>query len=84
MTIKDIARESGYAVGTVSRALNNAPGVSAETLPRLFEIFYRTDKAGATPQMEAAWACLSCRRRCNLCMAPYGPKTAAPMACPSL
>ena len=25
MTIKDIARESGYAVGTVSRALNNAP-----------------------------------------------------------
>ena len=29
MTIKDIARESGYAVGTVSRALNNAPGVDA-------------------------------------------------------
>ena len=34
MTIKDIARESGYAVGTVSRALNNAPGVSAETRER--------------------------------------------------
>ena len=31
MTIKDIARESGFAIGTVSRALNNAPGVSAET-----------------------------------------------------
>ena len=31
MTIKDIARESGYAVGTVSRALNTPPGVSAET-----------------------------------------------------
>lgn len=28
MTIKDIARLSGYAVGTVSRALNNSPGVS--------------------------------------------------------
>ena len=28
MTIKDIARESGYAVGTVSRVLNNQPGVS--------------------------------------------------------
>ncbi len=28
MTIKDIARESGYAIGTVSRVLNNAPGVS--------------------------------------------------------
>lgn len=25
MTIKDIARESGFAIGTVSRALNNAP-----------------------------------------------------------
>ena len=26
MTIKDIARESGFAIGTVSRALNNARG----------------------------------------------------------
>lgn len=28
MTIKDIAKESGYAVGTVSRVLNNHPDVS--------------------------------------------------------
>ena len=28
MTIKDIAKESGYAVGTVSRVLNNHPNVS--------------------------------------------------------
>lgn len=28
MTIKDIARESGYSIGTVSRVLNNRPGVS--------------------------------------------------------
>ena len=35
MTIKDIARESGYAVGTVSRALNNAHGVSAETRQKI-------------------------------------------------
>ena len=28
MTIKDIARESGYGVGTVSRVLNNHPNVS--------------------------------------------------------
>ena len=28
ITIKDIAKESGYAVGTVSRVLNNSPGVS--------------------------------------------------------
>ncbi|HAD20425.1 MAG TPA: LacI family transcriptional regulator [Lachnospiraceae bacterium] len=28
MTIKDVANESGYSVGTVSRCLNHAPGVS--------------------------------------------------------
>lgn len=28
MTIKDIAREAGYSVGTVSRVLNNSPDVS--------------------------------------------------------
>lgn len=28
ITIKDIARESGYSIGTVSRALNGQPGVS--------------------------------------------------------
>lgn len=30
ITIKDIARESGYSIGTVSRALNNIPGVSEQ------------------------------------------------------
>jgi LacI family transcriptional regulator len=30
VTIKDIAKESGYAVGTVSRVLNNRPDVSDE------------------------------------------------------
>lgn len=38
MTIKDIARESGYSVGTVSRTLNNAPGVSDKTRKRILEI----------------------------------------------
>ena len=38
MTIKDIARESGYAIGTVSRALNNAPGVSAEARKKILEV----------------------------------------------
>ena len=41
MTIKDIARESGFAVGTVSRALNNAPGVSAETRQKILEVVNR-------------------------------------------
>lgn len=35
MTIKDIARESGYAISTVSRALNNHPDVSEEARLRI-------------------------------------------------
>ena len=31
MTIKDLAQKTGYAVGTVSRALNNHPNVSEKT-----------------------------------------------------
>ncbi|MBQ2922991.1 MAG: LacI family DNA-binding transcriptional regulator [Tyzzerella sp.] len=38
MTIKDIARESGYAIGTVSRVLNNQPGVSGEARRRVMEV----------------------------------------------
>lgn len=41
MTIKDIARESGFAVGTVSRALNNAPGISEDTRRRIIEVVNR-------------------------------------------
>lgn len=41
MTIKDIARESGFAVGTVSRVLNNAPGVRAETREKIMEVVNR-------------------------------------------
>lgn len=43
MTIKDIARESGYAVGTVSRVLNNQPGVSEEAHRRVMEIVKKYD-----------------------------------------
>lgn len=38
MTIKDIARESGYAVGTVSRVLNGQPGVSEKAKKRIMEV----------------------------------------------
>lgn len=38
MTIKDIARESGFSVSTVSRALNNHPDVGEETKRRVREI----------------------------------------------
>ncbi len=38
MTIKDIARESGYAVGTVSRVINNNPNVSPAARARILEV----------------------------------------------
>lgn len=38
MTIKDIAKESGYAVGTVSRVLNDQPGVSEKAKVRIMEV----------------------------------------------
>ena len=38
MTIKDIARESGYAVGTVSRVLNNHPEVSDTARKKIMEV----------------------------------------------
>ena len=41
MTIKDIARESGYAVGTVSRVINNNPNVSDAARARIMEVIER-------------------------------------------
>ncbi len=38
MTVKDIAKEAGYAVGTVSRVLNNQPGVSEEARRKVMEV----------------------------------------------
>lgn len=38
MTIKDIARESGYSVGTVSRVLNNHPDVSETARNIIMEV----------------------------------------------
>ena len=38
MTIKDIAKLSGYAVGTVSRVLNDRPDVSEEARARVLEV----------------------------------------------
>lgn len=43
MTIKDIARECGCAVSTVSRVLNNHPGVSKETKQRILEIIEKNN-----------------------------------------
>lgn len=38
MTIKDIAQLSGYGLGTVSRVLNNQPGVSEEARRRVLAV----------------------------------------------
>lgn len=38
ITIKDIAKESGYAVGTVSRVLNNHPDVSETARKTIMEV----------------------------------------------
>jgi LacI family transcriptional regulator len=43
MTIKDIARESGYAVGTVSRVLNNNPNVSAAARQHILDIVQKNN-----------------------------------------
>ena len=38
MTIKDIAKEAGYSVGTVSRVLNNSENVSEKARKRIMEV----------------------------------------------
>lgn len=38
MTIKDIAREAGYSVGTVSRVLNNSPDVSDKARKKILDV----------------------------------------------
>lgn len=38
MTIKDIAKEAGYGVGTVSRVLNHNPSVSPQARQRILEV----------------------------------------------
>jgi LacI family transcriptional regulator len=52
ITIRDVAREAGLSLATVSRALRNSPGVKAGTLQRVREaakkIGYRPDPLVAT------------------------------------
>ena len=38
MTIKDIAKECGYGIGTVSRALNNQEGISDKAREKIFSV----------------------------------------------
>ena len=43
MTIKDIAKECGYAVGTVSRVLNRNPNVSPEAREKVMSVVNKYD-----------------------------------------
>ena len=43
MTIKDLARETGYSVGTISRVLNNHPNVSDKARKIIMEAVERND-----------------------------------------
>lgn len=50
MTIYDIAREAGVAASTVSRVINNKPGIKAETRERIQELL---EKYNYTPDIAA-------------------------------
>lgn len=43
MTIKDLARETGYSLGTISRVLNNHPNVSEKARKIILEAVERND-----------------------------------------
>src|SRR5687768_8737941 len=49
-TITDVAREAGVSKGLVSFALNDRPGVSAETRARILEV---ARELGWTPSLRA-------------------------------
>lgn len=50
MTIKDVAQQSGYAVGTVSRVLNGHPDVSEEARSRILAV---VEELGFKPNSNA-------------------------------
>ena len=50
MTIKDIARESGYAISTVSRALNDHPDVSEKARSAILQV---VEEQGFEPNSNA-------------------------------
>lgn len=45
VTIKDVAREAGVSISTVSKILNNVPGISEATTKRVEEIMAKLDYA---------------------------------------
>ena len=48
VTIKDVAREAGVSISTVSRVINDMPGISEATTLRVKEIMRRLEYAPKT------------------------------------
>ena len=55
VSIRDIAREAGVTVGTVSRALNNYPDVSPTTRERIVETAQRLGDRKSTRLNSSHW-----------------------------
>ncbi|MCR5101275.1 MAG: LacI family transcriptional regulator [Butyrivibrio sp.] len=51
VSIKDVAKEAGVAISTVSKVLNNYPNVSADTKKKVYEV---VDRLGFVPNAVAA------------------------------
>lgn len=70
VTIKDIAKETGYAISTVSRALNNKPDVSEDAKKRIQQVvdewgFVPNANARQLKQHEANAICILVKGRSN-------------------
>ena len=65
--IKDVAREAGVAVSTVSKVLNNYPNVSETTKAKVNEAInrmnYIPNSIASALSCSICWACLIVRRR---------------------
>lgn len=74
LTIKDIAKETGYAISTVSRVLNDRPDVSAEAREKIMAVveargFVPNTNAKQLKQQAANAICLIVKGRSNLLFA---------------
>ena len=70
MTIYDIAREAGVAASTVSRVINNKPGIKLETRQRVQELL---KKYNYIPDAAARGLVMQSSRRHIDCRYPGGP-----------
>lgn len=74
LTIKDIAKETGYAISTVSRALNDRPDVSEEAKRKIRAVveargFVPNSNAKQLKQQTAKAICIIVKGRSNLLFA---------------